>query len=252
MQWARPVNMPLRSSPWTRSSLLHFAAVVGVILLAAALDANDAEVYKWVDEHGVVHYTDRPPAGRECREVDLPRPLPPTGGELQPGPYEQAIEEQKARKRVKEAGLSPPHGAGLPRVPMPESEVSPYFETVSSGISWSTETLCGRFRLTLKPAATLPTVFRVEAHFPDPGDSARERVVSTRGSQSDGRIVLESPRLRGFECKNYRVVVNVFDPRDLETPIGAHYQFIQSTIDLDKVHSAEQLLRAMLHGNCRE
>ena len=250
MQWAKPLNMQSRSSLCARYSLPHVAAVVGLILFAAALDADDAEVYQWVDEHGVVHYTDRPPADRECSEVDLQPPLPATSDESGPGPNEQAIEEQKARKRVSKAGLRPPVTAGFPRVPMPESEVSAYFETVSSGISWNTETLCGRFRLTLKPAATLPMVFRVEAHFPDPGDSAGERVVSARGSRRDERVVLESPRLRGFECRNYRVAVQVFDPGDRETPIGTHFQFIQSTIDLDRVHSAEHLLQAMMYGNC--
>jgi len=235
-----------------RASPLHFAAVVGLLVLAGALHAEETEVYKWVDEHGVVHYADRPPADRACDEVDLPPPQPVTPEAMGPGPYEQVIEQQKARKREADTGLKPPHDAGLPRVPMPESEVSPYFETLSSGISWNTETLCGRFRLTLKPAATLPTVFRVEAHFPDPGDSAGERVVSARASRRDEKIVLESPRLRGFECRNYRVGVHVFEPGDPQTPIGTHYQFIQSTIDLDKIHSAEQLLRAMLYGNCRD
>jgi len=244
--------MQSRSSPWARSLLWHSAAVIGVLLLSAALNADGAEVYKWVDEHGVVHYTDRPPADRECDEVDLPPPPPVTPEAMRPGPYEQAIEEQKAREREADAGLRPPQDAGLPRVPMPESEVSPYFETLFSGISWNTQTLCGRFRLALKPAPTLPATFRIEVHFPDPGDPAGARVVSAHGSRRDDRIVLESPRLRGFECRNYRVDVHVFDPSDPKTPIGTHYQYIQSTIALDKVHSSEQLLRAMLHGNCRD
>ncbi|RPH96392.1 MAG: hypothetical protein EHM68_11300 [Lysobacterales bacterium] len=69
------------------------------------------------------------------------------------------------------------------------NEVSQYFETLSSGIDWDTETRCGRFTLTLKPAAT---------------------------------------------------------------PLGTHYQFIQSTVDLSRVRSEEQLVSAILHGNCRD
>lgn len=141
---------------------------------------------------------------------------------------------------------------GWPWQPLPINEVSQYFETLSSGIDWDTETRCGRFTLTLKPAATAPRTFWLEAHFPDPAKDGREKVVSARGSNRDSSVVLESPRFRGFECGNYRIFVHIYAAHDRATPLGTHYQFIQSTVDLSKVKSREQLVSAILRGNCRD
>ena len=44
------------------------------LLLAAALmlpSLTSAEVYKWVDEDGTVHFTDKPPPNQETEEVKL-------------------------------------------------------------------------------------------------------------------------------------------------------------------------------------
>lgn len=137
-------------------------------------------------------------------------------------------------------------------MPLPTNEVSQYFETVSSGINWDTDKRCGRFMLTLKPLSTAPRRFSMEAHFPDPAKPGREKVVVARGYRSNSRIVLESPPLKGFECDNYRVFVHLYDSRDRATPLGTHYQFIQSTVDLSRVRSEEQLISAILQGNCRD
>lgn len=78
-----------------------------------------AEVYKWVDENGVVHYTDRPPEqGTESAELAITtRPPDQTGDEsaaesTQPETpwYEQWLAEQRERrlqeKQAREAALS--------------------------------------------------------------------------------------------------------------------------------------------------
>jgi len=41
-----------------------------LILLLYSFSAS-AEIYKWVDEHGNAHFTDRPPAGKKTEEVQL-------------------------------------------------------------------------------------------------------------------------------------------------------------------------------------
>ncbi len=39
------------------------------VLMLLAMNAS-AEVYRWVDEHGIVNYGSRPPAGSKARQVD--------------------------------------------------------------------------------------------------------------------------------------------------------------------------------------
>jgi hypothetical protein len=52
--------------------------VVLAVLLAAALPAQ-AEVYRWVDKDGVIHYTDQPPT-KDAKPAQLPPIQTITGG----------------------------------------------------------------------------------------------------------------------------------------------------------------------------
>lgn len=76
------------------------------LLLALAIDAS-AEVYRWVDEHGVVNYGSRPPAGSKAKQVDADAaplsvvPAPPKPASVAPGVAEQAA--LRARVRSLEA-----------------------------------------------------------------------------------------------------------------------------------------------------
>jgi hypothetical protein len=84
------------------------------LLLAPAASAQG--LYKWVDEKGVVHYTDQPPAGRTGKKLDLP-PQPPLESQtsqrsrswqeqLQDANerrFRQEQQEQEARQRAGEA-----------------------------------------------------------------------------------------------------------------------------------------------------
>ncbi len=45
------------------------ATLCGLILLAAIGDAAASNVYRWVDAHGMAHYTDRPPDGQAATRV---------------------------------------------------------------------------------------------------------------------------------------------------------------------------------------
>ena len=58
------------------AATMHNRMFIGVLLLAAAGLAA-AQAYRWVDENGVVHYSDRPRDGAE--EIVLPRDTRPTG-----------------------------------------------------------------------------------------------------------------------------------------------------------------------------
>lgn len=41
------------------------------LLLLLCNYSAQAEIYKWVDEHGKSHFTDKPPAGKKTEEVEL-------------------------------------------------------------------------------------------------------------------------------------------------------------------------------------
>jgi hypothetical protein len=52
--------------------------IIFALLLTAALPALSAEIRKWVDPDGTVHYSDQPPAGVQDRKLDIkPRPASP-------------------------------------------------------------------------------------------------------------------------------------------------------------------------------
>jgi hypothetical protein len=54
--------------PWSRA----FCAVAAVSCLVAPCDPLlAAQIYKWVDKHGKVHYGDRPPAAAESEEIKI-------------------------------------------------------------------------------------------------------------------------------------------------------------------------------------
>lgn len=42
-----------------------------LMLLATLVTAALADMYKWVDENGKVHYTDSPPPGKKAKKLDL-------------------------------------------------------------------------------------------------------------------------------------------------------------------------------------
>ena len=71
-----------------------------------------AEIYKWVDEEGVTHFTDRPPEDQQATGIDIPQPLPADQAAAEAaapgeapdtatGPwYEQWLEQQNERKAL--------------------------------------------------------------------------------------------------------------------------------------------------------
>lgn len=89
-------------------------SVAIALALCVALPAS-AQMYKWVDSSGKVHYSDKPPPGnvkteklREpAREASAPAEIDDKGGKekdaAKPGPRTAAEQEQAFRKRQTEA-----------------------------------------------------------------------------------------------------------------------------------------------------
>ncbi len=88
-----------------RSPSRHALTLLLALFLAGpwALPAAHAEMYKWVDEQGVTHYTQTPPPGNDFKEV-----APPPPPAVDPGQAARQLKEsQKAfderRKEAREA-----------------------------------------------------------------------------------------------------------------------------------------------------
>lgn len=77
-------------------------SAVSLLILLGGLSfaAVGAELYKWVDENGVVHYSQTPPEGHQTSEVEVKeeysRDPSPAGESV----YAETIEQQKARREL--------------------------------------------------------------------------------------------------------------------------------------------------------
>ena len=62
---------------------------MGLLLCAAP---SSAQMYKWVDEKGVTHYSESPPPGRKAQQIQqaTPAPGPAPGSSAPPKPAEPA------------------------------------------------------------------------------------------------------------------------------------------------------------------
>lgn len=80
----------MRKVIWAVFLLCFFAVVL-----------EGAEVYKWVDENGVVHFTDRPPQDQQSTEINLPDELPRAQSQPEESVYSEAIEQQRLRRELR-------------------------------------------------------------------------------------------------------------------------------------------------------
>lgn len=72
-----------------------------ILLCSISFSIGGAEVYKWVDENGVVHFTDKPPQAQPSTEVEVQDDY--HTGEAIPGEsvYRDVIEQQIARGKLR-------------------------------------------------------------------------------------------------------------------------------------------------------
>ena len=70
-------------------------------LVALPLAAAAQQMYKWVDEKGVTHYSDSPPPDgkADAKKIDI-RPVPPSAPVAAPPTWQQKEEQDVARERV--------------------------------------------------------------------------------------------------------------------------------------------------------
>jgi len=72
-----------------------------IILCLLSFTLAGAEIYKWVDENGVIHYTDKPPRDQQSTDVDVQSEY--RNGERKQGEsvYQDVIEQQRARRELR-------------------------------------------------------------------------------------------------------------------------------------------------------
>ena len=72
------------------------ALLLSACILLAALTAANAEVYKWVDEEGNVHFTDTPPPKQQTEEVRIHGAATSTPQDSRSVTASEADEEEEA------------------------------------------------------------------------------------------------------------------------------------------------------------
>jgi hypothetical protein len=70
------VPVPTEPADHAGRALRRVSAAIALAVLAAAVAAQ-AQVYRWVDEQGKVHYGERPPSGAKAKPVEDKLAAPP-------------------------------------------------------------------------------------------------------------------------------------------------------------------------------
>lgn len=81
------------------------ALVLLVSMMLVSLTVANAEVYKWVDENGNIHFTDTPPPLQRTEEVKIqnaPTPVPQRSGSAiaEPPDSEEGVEEESSDRKI--------------------------------------------------------------------------------------------------------------------------------------------------------
>ena len=155
-------------------------------------------------------------------------------------------DKEQGRKSQPESRSLPLPALG----PVPSNESSEYVATIGTGILFDIQKLVGQFKIMLNAKQRLPFGAYIEAHFEDPGNPNNQIVVGKVQQEAEQKIVILSPELKGFKCWNYEVAIKVYRGGSKRKLLGSHHQRIQSRVNLDKVKTARDLLKAMASGNC--
>ena len=158
-----------------------------------------------------------------------------------------AESEQPTQPAPANTTLIPHEIPELPPIGMPPAAQSNLFTTTGGGFqSITIDPTPGkpwqqRYGLNLETISALPSATVLEAHFENPLDTATTIVVSLAPIPS-GQILLESPLLSGFKCKNYWIEVHTYSDASQTDELGIHLQWINSSVDTDKITSALEFM----------
>lgn len=107
----------------------------------------------------------------------------------------------------------------------------------------------GKFSLNLRARNSLPPGAYLEAHFPVPGNMARQQIIDKYPVRKGEEFLLLSPKNSGFKCWNYEVEVFVYSDDSKADLLGLHQQTIQCRFDQDLFKGLEEFLEGMIAGS---
>jgi hypothetical protein len=209
-----------------------------VAVLSAA--AGSAAIYKWIDDNGGVHYSEKPPRGEPTSEISI-QPIPQ---------YVEPIPTPKSHVRARTEPKGRPSRSLQQLGPLPENKVSKYLETVSTGFATDAKRQEAQYSLMLKARSGLPFGAVLIVHFENPNDQENPFVKTVRRQGGDDELFVMSTRFKGLKCANYLVEIFIYRTSAKGRLLGTHRQFVQSRVNLDKVRSLMDLLNASRKGNC--
>jgi hypothetical protein len=239
---------------------IALAASVGLAIAAIAT----AEVYKWVDERGVTHYSEHPPADGAAKRIESP-PTPAPDAPAAPGWREK---EEGFQKRRAEAGQAKPapSAQGDPAARNAPLLAGKYLTTVRTWTTYAMhgDILSGRLGLTVvgSPALEGEAWLRVEFMVPmlrtrdsamiaNPAPPLQLLLIPEQGLlriHPGAHVTFETPELEHLRCVPYPATIALYrDPRGDE-PLDVHRQRVYARIDGSKVRSDGELGAALASG----
>lgn len=206
------------------------ALLVAPLLLASA----DAQMCKWVDEYGAVHYAEACPEGVGAERVEIDeRAAPGPPAKTPQSPFVGRDPDADART------------LSLQRLgPRPALTSSRYLRTTSAEVRPDDISLGAQFIIRLMAADRLPKGALLEARFPDPsrpGQASHERFVYEGLSPI---IRLASRPAKRFHCWNYHVFVSVYRDETRAELLDTHEQVVQSRYDLSGIRDQDDFAEA--------
>lgn len=241
----------------TRSAVIAFFAIAA---------GTGADLYKWVDENGITHYTDEPPSGRPSKEIrPLPKPTAPATAAPAKSPHELEREFQKRRvEREMSTATKPPSVMPTEETSLVSSQ---YLITTKTWVNYEMRSavLSGTIGLAVKAKRENQRDVWTEVRFEvPPGDASDIRLLDNPDPYlvtvvlpnririaPNQEVRIEAPPAGDLRCRSYRVEIIIYADDAGREALGDHLQFVYSRVNGMKVRT-DAVLREALRatGKC--
>jgi len=218
-----------------------------LLLLFLAMATVGASIYKWVDEQGKTVYSDKAPHGKTAQPVYIPPQPPKEELERAQQELERQREKLRADREQESDRLRSTSEDSTQLAPFPPNATSEYLATKGTGISYDFNSgrLVAQYNISVQARPDIPVGAYLEFRFENPADQGNPFIVSrtvkvTRNIKDDV-LIIRSPEVEGLKCRNYEVLVEVYESEKKTKLLGSHRQLIQSRVDTARVHSMEQM-----------
>lgn len=218
--------------------------ILRALLLTAVLfsDAYGTHLYRWVDNQGVTHYSERPPPEKyrkQVQELDIHTPAPSSP---QPQSRESAKPTVVQRPESPAPAFVSKDDSGIP---WPSRSESRFFSVFSnfSGARMRKGMLEVYQFITLDVKPALPEDILLVVHFEDAAGSGKPFIVEKeRGSRNS--LEISSPHMAGVRCQSYEIRVYVYQSKLKSKRLGSHQHMNRSMIDTVGMKSEREHMKA--------